>query len=248
MTDHDTTAGLAACADACKQLGVIFVPGIELSADPGSVRSDGESRGTLHILGYGINDQNETLKKIEVQLREAREKRNPEMVDRLRELGVEITYDEVVALAGGNIVGRPHIAQVLVEKGYVRSMHEAFERYIGMRGAAYVRKDRLSAADAIAAIRNAGGIAVLAHPIQLGIDDPDDLEHVVAKLADSGLSGLETRHSDHDAAEVRAYTELAQSRNLLMLGGSDYHGSRKAVKMGDSGISQADFKTLWTAL
>jgi predicted metal-dependent phosphoesterase TrpH len=244
LTDHDTTAGLRRCATACSKAGIDFVPGIELSADPAAVRGDGESHGTLHILGYFIDPQHADLQVIELRLREARAKRNPEMIDRLRELGVNITYDQVVELAGSGVVGRPHIAQVLLQKGYVRSIHEAFERYIGQRAPAHVRKDRLHPDDAIATINACGGVAVLAHPIQLGLDDPGDLDHAVAKLIDMGLAGIETHHIDHDAAQVQLCTTIAQRRRLLVTGGSDYHGSRKAVHLGEIGVDQSTFQTL----
>lgn len=246
LTDHDTTAGLRACAVACKKAKIAFVPGIELSADPGPVRPDGESRGTLHVLGYFIDPDDPQLAEVQVRLVAAREQRNPQMVDRLRELGVDITYDEVRQIASTNVVGRPHLAQVLLDKGYVRSIHEAFERYLGARGAAYIRKDRLSPADAIAVIHHAGGLAVLAHPVQLGLDDAG-LDHAVARLCDLGLDGLETRHSDHTADMVQKYAALARRRNLLTTGGSDYHGPRKVVKIGEAGIDEVAFNTLRAA-
>jgi len=246
LTDHDTTAGLRACAAACKKAKIIFVPGIELSADPAPVRPDGEPRGTLHLLGYFIDPDDPRLAEVQRRLVAAREQRNPQMVERLRDLGVDIHYDEVRRLAGAGIVGRPHLAQVLLDKGYVRSIHEAFERYLGARGAAYIRKDRIGPAEAIDVIHGAGGLAALAHPVQLGLDD-DGLDHAVARLAGMGLDGLETRHSDHTADLVQKYAALARRRNLLTTGGSDYHGPRKAVKMGEAGVDRATFDTLRAA-
>lgn len=238
LTDHDTTAGLEACAAAAKRTRIRFVPGIELSVDQsievhGSQRLD--SPAALHILGYFIGASGH-LAKIQLQLSEARARRNPQMVAALIELGVKIDYDEVVKAAGGsggpNVVGRPHIASVLVRKGYVKSIHEAFVRYLGVGGAAYVRKDRLSALEALEAIHAAGGLAVLAHPVQLGLSGPGDLEHVVARLKDLGLDGIETRHSDHSPADVEHFEQMAARFDLRTTGGSDYHGSRKAAGLG----------------
>lgn len=243
LTDHDTTAGLAAAAAAAKRMRMKFVPGIELSADPqirgqgSGVRSQEEShsRGTLHILGLFIDADHPRLAELGTRLVEARAQRNPQIVANLEALGVKITMDDVAAAAGGHIVGRPHIAQVLVRKGYVKSIHEAFAKYIGEGKPAYARKDRLTAAEAIDAIHAAGGLAVLAHPIQLKLDD-DELAHAVSTLAKLGLDGIEVRHSDHSPAHVEHYTRLAQRNDLLVSGGSDYHGPRKDIALGSQQV------------
>lgn len=259
LTDHDTTAGLPACADAARAARIDFIPGIELSADPSSIpgpapdTADRPPRGTLHLLGYFIRHDDPQLARVQERLRRAREERNPAMVERLNELGVNITYDEVLEAAGAlsaggssssDIVGRPHIAQVMVQKGYVRSIHEAFARYIGEGGEAYVRKDRLAAADAIAAITAAGGLAFLAHPVQLRLDSPDELEHLVKRLAEMGLAGIETRHSDHTPADAQRFEHLAERFDLLTCGGSDYHGGRKAIQLGGVRVPFAVYERL----
>lgn len=255
LTDHDTLAGLAEAAAAAKRLRLAFVPGIELSADPRSVappdiaEAGGEPKpavGTLHLLGYHVRHDDAGLDRLGQDLRAMRAKRNPEVVDKLKQLGVKIEYHEVLAAAGvpenawgdddaidatGVIVGRPHIAQVLIAKGYVKSVHEAFAKYIGFGGAAHTRKDRLTAEDAIAAIHAAGGAAVLAHPVQLRLPE-DLLEHAVARLADLGLDGIETRHSDHAPADTERFAAYAERFRLVTTGGSDYHGSRKHVALG----------------
>jgi hypothetical protein len=251
LTDHDTTAGLAECAAAAKKLRIGFLSGIELSANPlldvstgteGDAVSGGSGgaptpRGTLHILGYGVRHDSDSLATVQRWLFEARAQRNPAMIEKLNELGVAIAYDEVLEAADAtadpaSIVGRPHIAQVLVRKGYVKSVHEAFSRYIGQGAAAYIRKDRLSAADAIRAIHDAGGLAFLAHPVQLGLADHDAIEHFAVRLQQLGLDGIETRHSDHSPADVDAFEQTAAHLGLLASGGSDYHGSRKAIALG----------------
>jgi predicted metal-dependent phosphoesterase TrpH len=242
LTDHDTTAGLPACRAAADDVGIAFLPGIELSADPASIApptasgEPAEPRGTLHLLGYGIDPDDPTLAAVTARLRDARAARNPQMIQRLNELGVRLTEDEVLAAAGADrdpdtVVGRPHIAQVMVRKGYVKSIHEAFERYIGRRGAAYCRKDRLSAEQAIRTLHAAGGLVSLAHPVQLRLTD-DALEHAVATLAKLGLDAIEVIHSDHRPEDVARFHALADRFKLLPTGGSDYHGDRKPVKLG----------------
>ena len=253
LTDHDTTAGLAEFVDAAKKAKVKAVPGIELSADPSILHTEPDKvarLGTLHILGYFINPDAPHLAEIEARLREARAQRNPEMIAKLNELGMTIDYEEVIEAAGGQpsggggIVGRPHIGQVMMQKGYVKSIHEAFARYIGQGGAAYVRKDRLSAKEAIHAIHEADGLAVLAHPIQLGIDSPAHLEHAIAKLKSLGLDGIETRHSDHEPRDTEQFNKLADQLGLLTTGGSDYHGSRKTVALGGQKVPLTVYENL----
>lgn len=251
LTDHDTAAGLPACADAASRVGIAFVPGIELSADPRVAASLSETdapgipaTGTLHILGYFIRHDDPQLAKLEGWLREARAQRNPQIVSRLNQLGVKIDYDDVIELAGGRVVGRPHIAQVLVRKGYVKSIHEAFVRYLGEGAAAHVRKDRLAADRAIDAIHHAGGLAMLAHPVQLRLPRPAALEHLVARLKDLGLDGIETRHCDHSARDTAHFEDLANRFDLLTTGGSDYHGSRKTCRLNDSRVPYSAYEAL----
>ncbi len=251
LTDHDTTAGLQSFLYAAKKARIKAVPGIELSADPAIFHAPSEQparKGTLHILGYFIDKDDPDLAKIQVRLREARARRNPEMVARLQALGMKINYEEVITAAGGvdsaNIIGRPHIAQVMLQKGYVKSIHEAFARYIGQGGVAYVRKDRLSADEAIDVIHGAGGLAVLAHPTQLLIPDPVRLDHAFATLKKLGLDGVETRHSDHEPADAELFTRLAHKYDLVTTGGSDYHGSRKTIELGSQKVPLSVYESL----
>ena len=249
LTDHDTTAGLAACAAAARAHELAFVPGIELSACIEAGASEAAAARSvdgleLHLLGYFIDPSSDALARAQRWLVEARARRNPRLVERLNELGVRIDYDEVVTLAGGGIVGRPHIAQVMVDKGYVRSLHEAFNRYIGEGGAAYEPKARLSAGEAIEVIHAAGGQALLAHPVQLNVTDGDGVELVVRLLLELGLDGIETHHSDHLPQHVRQYEALARRYGLLTSGGSDYHGSHKACRMGEPRLPMAVYEAL----
>jgi len=250
LTDHDTTAGLATAEAAAKQAGIAFVPGIELSivADPfvehaslATDEPDDTPAGSVHLLGYHVRTDCDELNTIEASLRDARATRNPQIIEKLADLGVRIDYQDVLEIAQANdddsaepvvhAVGRPHIAQLLVQRGYVKSMHEAFARYLGQGAAAYVPRELPTADLAIAAIHAAGGAAVLAHPVHLGLDAAD-LEHHLARLADLGLDGIETHHPDHEPADIKRLTALAERFDLLTTGGSDYHGSRKAIELG----------------
>jgi len=230
LTDHDTTAGHAAAREAAKAAGVRFLPGIEVSCDRG------KPRGSMHILGYGVDGATPELQSVVTELHAARSERAPMIVEKLNDLGVDITMDEVDAYAGCAMIGRPHIAGVLMYKGYVDSIQDGFAQYIGQGGPAYVRKDNLATQRAIHAIHAAGGLAVLAHPIQLRYDDVADLERIVRRLKDEGLDGLEVMHSDHDAAMVEQYTQLANRLNLIPTGGSDFHGTTKDIDLGSQPV------------
>src|SRR5258706_11825610 len=150
LTDHDTIAGLAEAASEASRLGLTFVPGIEISAVP--LIND----GTLHILGYCIDPQNAVLTEMTRQLIDARDNRNPRIIERLRELGIEISMDEALAQAQGGVLGRPHIAALLVKKGVVKTIKQAFDEYLGQGGRAYFDKERLGPRDAIGRIREGG--------------------------------------------------------------------------------------------
>lgn len=221
LTDHDTIAGLAEAAAAAREHHLTFLPGIEISAVPPT------PEGTLHILGYNINPQSEVLVRMTRDLIEARENRNPQIIRQLRHLGIDITWEEAVAQAQGGVLGRPHIAALLVKKGVVKTIKDAFNQYLGQGGQAYFDKERLPARDALERIKNSGGIPVLAHPIQLRTTNDAQLERIVKDLVDMGLQGIEVIHSDHGQREVDHYTALAQRYNLLKTGGSDFHGTNK---------------------
>jgi 3',5'-nucleoside bisphosphate phosphatase len=219
ITDHDTVGSFANARAASERLGIEFVPGIEISAE--------FSSGTMHILGYCVDETSAQLTDKLDELKQAREERNPQIATRLQSLGLDIGYDEVAQLVGNEIVGRPHFARLMVEKGYVASIQEAFDRFLKKGAAAYVEKARLSPADSIALIHAAGGVAVLAHPYQLRLSSFEQVDEMVAQLAEFGLDGIEAIYSRHSVAERAFYAEIAARHNLLVTGGSDYHGSYK---------------------
>jgi predicted metal-dependent phosphoesterase TrpH len=218
ITDHDTVAGLAEGYDAARALGIEFIRGVEISAE--------YSPGTMHILGYYIDAESKVLSSSLDELRDGRDKRNPEIARRLQALGLDIDYEEVRQIAGNEVVGRPHFARVMQEKGYVESIQDAFNRYLGKGAAAYVEKKRLSPAQSIDLIHQAGGVAVLAHPYQLNLD-ADETDRLIGELAGLGLDGVEAIYSRHSDAQRNLYSEMAARRGLLITGGSDYHGTYK---------------------
>jgi predicted metal-dependent phosphoesterase TrpH len=221
LTDHDTVDGIAEATSAAKEAELDFLAGIEISCEY-------PHPGTMHLLGYGVRANSPVLRDLTKTLLAGRDNRNPKIINKLRELGVAITMEEVENEAGGNVLGRPHIAAILMRKGYVSSIKLAFEKYLAPGGLAYFDKERLSAKQAIGMVLECEGIPVLAHPAQLRTENSAQLDRIVKDLLDIGLAGLEVIHSDHDEAKVSQYTQLADRYNLLKTGGSDFHG--KAVK------------------
>jgi len=220
LTDHDTIAGLGEAADAAGNAGIDFLPGIEISCDV-------PRPATMHLLGYGVDPHSPILHDLTRRLIEARDDRNPRIIRKLNELGVAITMEEVEAEAGGDVVGRPHMAAILHRKGYVSSIKQAFDKYLGQGAAAYFDKERLTPTQAIEMVRRSGGLPVLAHPVQLRTENDAQLDRILKDLVDHGLVGVEVIHSDHDAALVQKYSTLADRYGLLKTGGSDFHGTNK---------------------
>jgi predicted metal-dependent phosphoesterase TrpH len=226
LTDHDTVAGVGEAASAAGALGIDFIAGIEISAEY-------PQPGTMHILGYGVDPENPKLKSLTEDLLAGRDNRNPRIVAKLNEMGVAVTMKEWEDEAKGAVLGRPHLAAILHRKGYVSSIKQAFDKYIGQGAPAYFDKERLTPKQAIQRIRESGGLPVLAHPIQLRTENDAQLERVVKDLVDLGMIGLEVIHSDHDAALVEKYTQLADRFGLLKTGGSDFHGTtKKDIELG----------------
>jgi predicted metal-dependent phosphoesterase TrpH len=228
LTDHDTGNGLKEAAAEAVRVGIRFVPGIEISADY-------PSPGTLHILGHFIDVDSPALGKMSSILLEARNERNPRIIERLNELGCRITLEQALAVAKEKVpagtavvLGRPHIAEALVRAGCVASIKQAFEVYLGTTGSAYFPKERLSPRQAIECIHEAGGLATVAHPVQLRCDNPAHLATVINHLAEAGMDGIEVWHCDHSERDSALMLELAGRYNLIATGGSDFHGHHKA--------------------
>ena len=218
ITDHDTTDGLTEAMEAAQGLPLELVPGIELS-------TEFQGRET-HMLGYFIDLSDPQFQARLERLRATRVDRIQHILERLHALKVEISLAEVEHVAGRGTIGRPHIAQVLIEKGYVKGMKEAFERFLGIRGAAYVRRVVPEAAEIITWITEAGGIPILAHPYWEGLN----AEKTVVScrtLADQGLRGLEVFYGTFSAQQISLNLHLARQFDLLITGGSDFHGTFK---------------------
>jgi hypothetical protein len=225
LTDHDTVAGVGEAAAEANRLGLDFLPGIEISAEF-------PPPGTLHLLGYGIDPHSDVLRDLTKTLLAGRDNRNPKIVAKLNEMGVQVSMKEWEEEAKGNVLGRPHLAAILHRKGYVSSIKDAFNKYLGQGAAAYADKERLSPRRAIEMILECGGVPVLAHPIQLRTDNDARLERIVKDLIDQGLAGIEVIHSDHHADDVEKYDALARRYGLLRTGGSDFHGANKQIELG----------------
>ena len=220
VTDHDSVAGIDEATARGAQIDVEVVPGLELSTDV--------DNGEVHILGYFVNPEDRELLALLESQRASRQERVRKMLDRLSDLGVQLSMDEVRRFSDGGALGRPHVAQALLQAGQVGSWDEAFSRYIGRHAPAYVRRSRLSPHDAVRAILAAGGVPVLAHP---GLSGHDDM---IPSLVDAGLAGIEAVYPDHGEEQRMRYARLAGGYGLIVTGGSDCHGpsSSSGVRLG----------------
>ena len=228
VTDHDTIEGLAEAVGAGERMGVEIIPGIEISAD--------YPPGTLHILGYFIDYRSAKLKEALKEIQEARVRRNPEIAKKLAALGVPVTMEEAVAESGGGQVGRPHFAQVLVKKGYVKDTEEAFEKYLTKGAPAYVEKRRVLPEEGIRLIEDAGGIAALAHPVQLRARTAEEFYKTLDRLIALGLKAIEAYSSCQTEKEAFFFNEAGRRRGIFVTGGSDFHGALKpGVELGGMG-------------
>lgn len=210
ITDHDTMEGVPEALQEGESLGLEVIPGVELSAD-----YHGQE---VHILGYYADYGCREFSRLLSKLRENRRHRVTKMVKKLNGMGLSLEVEEVMGLAGGKAVGRPHVAHALTQKGYAQDIKDAFDRYIGYQAPAYVARCRISPGKVITEVLNARGIPVLAHP---GILKKDD---IIPGLVEKGLLGLEVYHPGHSEGDIRRYLEMVSRYKLLVTGGSDCHG------------------------
>jgi len=224
LTDHDSLDGLGAARRAAEAAGVTLVPGCEVSCKASGVAGEGAS---AHVLVYFVEGNDNRLADELVQLRQERLMRNRLLAVRLADLGFPVDYDAVVARAGSEGgVGRPHFAQELVARGHVDDIDDAFERLLANDRPAYVPKARLTPADVAGIARDCGGVAVLAHPLSLGLA-PGALERRVFELAEAGLAGIEAIYGRYTPRQRSGLRRLAAAAGLVATGGSDYHGTFK---------------------
>ena len=218
LTDHDNIDGYASGLTYAKEKGIEFIPGVELSAV-----QDGKD---IHILGYFFDVTNLNLNlELQEQVRR-RHSRAKAIVKKLNSMGLDITFEKVIANCKSHTIGRPHIAKVLVEEEYVSSFAEAFNKYLGDSGGAFVEKKGLSTEEAIKMVKNAGGIAVMAHPYATNAD------HIIEDMVEYGLQGIETYNYLQKGKIGRKYRELAKKYNLICSGGSDFHGPSAGCDLG----------------
>ena len=220
LTDHDSVAGIAEATAAGREVGVDVVPGVELSAQVGEK--------DIHILGYFINPEQEALQACLEKYQNARVERAEKIVDKLNKMGIPVQMTQVLAKAGNAAVGRPHVADVLVEEGFVFSSNEAFYKYLGYAKPAYQPKYGMDPAEAIEVIHASGGLASLAHPVLYARDD------LIPQFVEAGLDAIEVMHIKHDAKLIKRYSDLAEQYGLLKTGGSDCHGDGR----GDAVMGQ----------
>jgi predicted metal-dependent phosphoesterase TrpH len=239
ISDHDTVAGLEEARQylAITSYSLDFIPGIELNTEC--------EHDEVHILGYFIDPKNAALNQRLQIIRNSRYHRAEQMVSRLQELGVKITFEQVQELAQGELIARPHVARVLINNKYANSIREAFDKYIGRDAPGYVPRYKFLPDEAIELIKNAGGIAVLAHP---GL-----IKHhgKVTEIINSGIEGLEVFYPEHSPKQTRELLGLAQCHHLLITGGSDYHGpgsSESRANMGAAGVSEEFVEKMYTYL
>ena len=226
LTDHDSIAGIIPALKAVKAFpGLTFIPGVEISTD----LADGEA----HILGYFIDYTDPALEKALERFRDSRLGRGRGMVEKLAALGIKIDWARVQEIAGDGAIGRPHVARAMLEKGYIKTFEEAFDRYIGHGGPAYVEREKMTPEEAVALIVRSRGLPVLAHPFT--VKNP---EAMVKQLKPAGLIGIEAYYKDNTPQATASTLKLAQKYTLIATGGTDYHGigDSKEVMLGGTEV------------
>jgi predicted metal-dependent phosphoesterase TrpH len=212
LTDHDSTQGIAEARIAAKKhANYTLIPGVEMGTDIEGAE--------VHMLGLYLFPEDDELQKLLAKLREGRVGRGEGIVRKLRELGVMIEWERVQQIAGDASVGRPHVAQAILEKGYVKNVAEAFDKWIGRNGPAYVERDKMTPAEAVRCVVERGGLACIAHPADLLV-----LDTLLPELKEAGMAAMEVYYKDYPPEIVERLRQAAEAHGLLPLGGSDYHG------------------------
>jgi predicted metal-dependent phosphoesterase TrpH len=233
LTDHDSMAAIPEAAEAARRRGMRLVPGLELSC--------ALDRREIHVLGHFVDPTSRAVRDFEVLLAEQRRVRMGEIIAKLAAAGVALEPEDVEKYAGGKVLGRPHVARALVERGHVASVREAFDRWLGEGKAAFVPRFRLEARDGIALILGAGGVATVAHPGLSRVEGPD-----LARMRAWGLGGVEVDHPEHNPSLREKYARLAAEHDLVPTAGSDFHGAAVAPErhFGDVTMGEGPFARL----
>ncbi len=221
LTDHDTLDHLPEAHAAADRAGVRLVPGCEISCELG-----GRAPGSMHLLVFFVDDHTGPLPEKLAELQRGRNERNVQIVSALNAHGIDVTMDELAAEAGPGSVGRPSLARILVRKGYVATIQEAFDRWLAKGAPAYFERPRLTPEESIELTHASGGVCSVAHPLSLGLEG-DALDGFIAELAVAGLDGLECEYGAYEPAERAPLHALAARHDLVPTGGSDYHGDNK---------------------
>jgi len=212
LADHDSVDGVAPALEEARRLKQLqFIPGVEVSTDVPS--------GEVHILGYFIDYTSEELAAALEQFRHSRERRAQGMVAKLAELGIHVSWERVREIAGSGTIARPHIAQAMLEKGYISSIKEAFDRYIARDGPAYVEREKMTPVEAVQLIVRSRGVAVMAHPFTA-----PEAEAMIVEMKAAGMAGIEAYYNGYTQEKVGNLIALAKNHGLIITGGSDYHG------------------------
>jgi predicted metal-dependent phosphoesterase TrpH len=225
ITDHDSVDGIAPALKAAENHPPLrVIPGVECSTDV--------PHGEVHVLGYFIDYTNPELVIKLAAFRNSRKVRAQKMIDKLAGMGINIEWNRVEDIAGSGSVGRPHIAQAMLEKGYVPSLKEAFNRYIGREAPAYVEREKMTPEEVVQLTTRVGGLAVLAHPA-----DIEDLEHLIPRLQRVGLVGMEVYYNNYPLRTTQYLASLAHKHALVATGGSDFHGMDNATETPIGGVA-----------
>lgn len=218
IADHDTVGGLDEALTYASGKNILLIPAVELSID--------YERGSFHLLGMNINYKDEMLQEVLEDLQERRSTRVTRIVDDLKKHGVVLREEEIIAESGGESIGRPHVARVMVRHGYARNIEDVFKKYLVPGKPGYVKKEKINLQQAIALIHHAKGKAIVAHPVSLNITSFREFEDEILRFRSMGVEGIEAYASMHDEPQVKRYVDFASKYGLIVSGGSDFHGDK----------------------
>jgi hypothetical protein len=219
VTDHDTVSGLEEAVNYASVKGITLIPGIEFSID--------YQGGSFHLVGLYVDHRYNPIIEKTLYLQEIRDRRIYRIIEDLEKHGIEIPVEDVQSESEGGAIGRPHVARALVKHGYANNINEVFKKYLVKGKPGYVKKERIKLEEAVSLIKGAGGISIIAHPVSLNYKNFTEFENILKKFIDSGVEGIEAYSSMHKTSEINTFLDLAVKYNLIVSGGSDYHGDKE---------------------
>lgn len=233
ITDHDTVNGLFNVEALSKKYNIEIIKGIEMSCN-----LNGKD---VHILGYGLNIEDDDFKKELIRIKKIREERNDKIIEKLNKLKLNVTLDELKTIAKGDIISKAHFADLMIKKGYVYTKGDAFKNYLGKSGLVFVEKKNYKPIDAVKTLKANGALISLAHPKLIGAND-NEIEKLIMDLKEFGLEGLEVNYYSFDKKDKEKYIKLANKYNLIITGGSDFHGENRVnVSLGQTGLNEKEY-------